>query len=164
MPVLANIGVIDDKSEALDEVLNLLGRRNLLYKIVSKPEPGLDVNIRIGSPQYPAEAASDPNGFAARVREQLSDSKRLVRVYGSYTVLAHLTGERDRARLHLLNYGRRPARDLRVRVRGSFEQVRLADSTDTAQQAKDVAIQDGGTEVTVPLLQTYSIIDFERRH
>src|SRR5262245_12090798 len=33
LPSLVNIGVIDNGSPALDEVLNLLGRRNLLYRV-----------------------------------------------------------------------------------------------------------------------------------
>ena len=92
------------------------------------------------------------NDFAARVREELSDEKRLVRVFGSYTVLAHLTGEGGRARLHLLNYGNRPVEDLRVSVLGTYEQVQLAESSNPEQHAKDVTIDNGRTEVTVPLL------------
>ena len=164
MPVLANIGVIDDSSVELDEVLNLLGRRNLLYKVVREPDPSLDLNVRLGTPQYPREAAKDPNDFAARVREELSDEKRLVRLFGSYTVLAHLTGEGRRARLHLLNYGNRPAEDLRVSVLGTYEQVRLAESSNPDQRATDVTVDNGRTEVTVPLLRTYAVIDYSRTH
>ena len=162
MPALANIGVIDDKSEEIDEVLNLLGRRNLLYRVVSEPDPTLDLNVRLGSPQYPRDAAKDPNDFAARVREQLSDDKRLVRLYGSYNVLAQLTGEKGRRRLHLLNYSGRPVQDLRVRVLGAFGQVRLAESSDPAQKAADVAVENGGTELTVKVLRTYAVVDFEQ--
>ena len=34
---MANIGVVEDKSPALDEVLNMLTRRNLLYRVVPRP-------------------------------------------------------------------------------------------------------------------------------
>jgi hypothetical protein len=43
MPMLANIGIVDDGSPEMAEVLNLLSRRNLLYRvvtcIVSSPRP-----------------------------------------------------------------------------------------------------------------------------
>jgi hypothetical protein len=162
LPVLANIGVVDDGSADLDEVLNLLGRRNLLYKVVRAPDAALDLNVRLGTPQYPREAAKDANDFAARVREELSDEKRLVRLFGSYTVLAHLTGEGGRVRLHLLNYGNRPVEDLRVSVLGTYEQVQLAESSNPEQHGKDITSDNGRTEVTVPLLRTYAVIDFSR--
>jgi hypothetical protein len=159
LPVRANIGVIDDGSPEIEEVLNLLGRRNLLYKVISKPDPSLDVNVRLGTKQFPRDAAADPNGFAARVREQLGDDKRLVRLFGSYTVLAHLTGEQGRARLYLLNYSPRPVRDLRVRVAGEFAGITLAEAVDPAQTAKDIIMSEGGTELTVSNLRTYAVVD-----
>jgi hypothetical protein len=159
LPVRANIGVIDDGSAEIEEVLNLLGRRNLLYKVIRKPDPSLDVNVRLGTKQFPRDAAADPNGFAARVREQLGDDKRLVRLFGSYTVLAHLTGNRGRARLYLLNYSPRPVRDLRVRVLGEYGEVKLAEAADAAEAAKDIMMSEGGTEFTVPALKTYAVVD-----
>ena len=101
MPALANIGIVDDGSEGIAEVLNLLSRRNLLYRVVSAPERTLDINIRVGSEQYPRSSIANPNDFAARVRERLKDEKRLVRLFGTYTVLVNLTGAGDRARLLL---------------------------------------------------------------
>ena len=97
MPVRANIGMIDDGSPEMAEVLNLLNRRNLLYQVVKEPDPKLDLNIRIGSKQYPRDSVKNPSDFAARVREQLSDEKRLIRLYGTYTVLVNLTGEGGRS-------------------------------------------------------------------
>ncbi|MDQ6704326.1 MAG: hypothetical protein M3Z85_00020, partial [Acidobacteriota bacterium] len=46
LPAMANIGVIDDGSNAAGEIMNLLARRNLLFKIVTSPDPKLGVNIR----------------------------------------------------------------------------------------------------------------------
>ena len=40
---MANIGVVDGPSPLLGEVLNLLSRRNLLYTVVPKPDPTLDL-------------------------------------------------------------------------------------------------------------------------
>ena len=60
MPELVNIGVVDDGSPAMGEVLNLLTRRNLLYKVVKEPDPGLDLNVQLGTPDFPAESGREP--------------------------------------------------------------------------------------------------------
>jgi hypothetical protein len=162
MPVRANIGMIDDGTPEMAEVLNLLNRRNLLYRVVKEPDPKLDLNIRIGSKQYPRESVKNPSDFAARVREQLSDEKRLIRLYGTYTVLVNLTGEGGRSRLHLVNYSKRPGNDVRVRVLGAYSQVKLAEAADASEAAKDIIVTEGGTEFTVPLLTTYAVVDLNR--
>jgi hypothetical protein len=159
LPVMANIGVVDDGSPALGEVLNLLGRRNLTYRVVKDKAPHLDLLVRLGSKDFPAEAAANPNDFAARVREKLTDDKRLLRVYGSYTVIGHLTGDASKGRLYLLNYGRNPARDVHFRVLGSYSRVRVLDSADPKLQHSDFSLHRGGTEFTIPVIQTYTIID-----
>jgi len=164
MPTLANLGVVDDGSEEIPEVLNLLSRRNLLYKVIKEEDPKLDLNIRLGSKQFPKDSARNPNDFAARVRERLGDEKRLVRIFNSYSVLTNLTGAGDRRRLHLVNYARLPAKDVRVRVSGVYEIVMLADSADPAQQARDIVIADGGTEFTLGRLTTYAVVDLEPKH
>jgi len=46
LPLRANIGFVDDGSAEAGEVMNLLTRRNLLFRIVTAPDPGLDLNIR----------------------------------------------------------------------------------------------------------------------
>lgn len=161
LPVRANIALIDDRSDEMPEVLNLLSRRNLLFKVASAPDPQADLNIRIGSKQYPRDAVLDPNDFAARVREQLTDDKRLVRLFGTYTVLVNLTGDKRRSRLHLVNYSRRPVTDVRVRVLGKYKNVRLSEANDPAQKASDVTVVNGATEFTVPALKTYAIVDLE---
>ena len=120
---MVNIGVVDDASPLLDEVLNLLTRRNLLYKVVPAPDRTLDLNVQLGTPDFPAEAAANPYEFAARVRAKLGDDKRLVRLYGTSTVIARLTGDTKRARLFLLSFSSRRQQDagaqaIRVRVSG----------------------------------------------
>src|SRR5439155_20487416 len=42
LPALANIGVIDDGSAETGEVLNLLARRKLLFRLVQAQDPTLD--------------------------------------------------------------------------------------------------------------------------
>ena len=163
MPVRANVGIVEDKSDEFPEVLNLMSRRNLPYKVVAAPDKKLDLNIQIGSAQYPKDAVSDPNDFAARVREKLTDEKRLVRLFNTYTVLVNLTGERAKSRLYMVNYSRRPVKDVRVRVLGEFKEVRLAEASDASIAAKDVVVTGGATEFTVPHLATYAVVDLAQK-
>src|SRR5204863_5212029 len=78
MPGLANIGLIDDGSPVLGEVMNMLTRRNLLYRIVKAPERDLAVTVQLGSKDFPKESAADPNDFAARLRDKVGDDNRFV--------------------------------------------------------------------------------------
>jgi hypothetical protein len=162
LPVRANIGIIDDGTPELGEVLNLLGRRNLSYKVVTAPDPKLDLNIKIGTDQYPRSAIANPADFAARVREKLKDEKRVIRVFNSSTIISYVTGDEKHTRVHLLNYGRRPSRDVRIRVLGEFSKVNLKEANNPNQQAADVLIADKGTEWTVGELPVYAVIDLER--
>jgi hypothetical protein len=163
MPVRANIGIIDDKSVDLPEVLNLLSRRNLPYRVVAEPDKKLDLNIKIGSAQYPRDAVKNPNDFAARVREKLTDEKRLIRLFNTYTVLVNLTGDASKGRLYMVNYSRRPARDVRVRVLGNYAEIKLAEASDAAMAAKDVVVTGGATEFTVPQIVTYAVVDLRQK-
>ena len=159
MPVRANVGILDDKSDELPEVLNLMSRRNLPYKVVAAPDKKLDLNIQIGSAQYPRDAVKNPSDFAARVREKLTDEKRLVRLFNTYTVLVNLTGEGGKSRLYLVNYSKRPVKDVRVRVLGAYKDVKLAEASDASMAAKDILVAGGATEFTLPQIVTYAVVD-----
>ena len=93
LPVMANIGIVDDHSPAMDEVLNMLTRRNLLYRVVPARDRQLDITVQLGTKDFPKESADNPSDFAARVRAKLGDDRRLVRLYGATTIIAHLTGD-----------------------------------------------------------------------
>ncbi len=172
MPALANIAVVDDHSPALDEVLNMLSRRNMLYRVVSAPDRKLDLTVQLGTKDFPTEATANPSDFAARVREKLGDDKRLVRLYGTSTVIAHLTGDGKRARLYLLSYtrsrgqqggnqqiGNQPA-GIRVRVLGRY---RPSVAAYGAPDAKLIDVENPGnaTEFTLPAFNTLAIIDLD---
>src|SRR5215472_12676224 len=58
LPPRANIGFLDDGSPEAGEVMNLFTRRNLLFRIVPAPDSKLDLNIRLGAPEYPRSAAA----------------------------------------------------------------------------------------------------------
>jgi hypothetical protein len=156
LPVRANIGVLDDGSDTLAEVLNLMARHNLLFHVVPAADLKYDLNIR----QVPANA--DPYEFAMQIRRQLTDEKRLLRIYGSNLVLARLTGDAAQARLHLLNYGKGTVKGLRVRVLGSYPQGKLSAYGHPHAALEDYTVQDGATEFTIPEMGTYAVVDLRR--
>ena len=162
LPAMANIGVIDDGSDQSGELMNLLSRRNLLYKIVTGPDPHLDLNVRLGSKEYTNEDASNPAMLAQKIRSQLTDDKRLLRLYGSEVVVARLTGDRDRARIHLLNYANRPVSGLRVRVLGAYSRGSIAAFDKPDLKLQDFESRGGAVEFTLPEMSTYAVIDLSK--
>ena len=166
LPAMVNIGVVDSSSPLLNEVLNLLTRRNLLYKVVPAPDRTVDLNVQLGTPDFPAEAAANPYEFAARVRAKLGDDKRLVRLYGTSTVIARLTGDKSRARLYLLSFSSRRQQDtsaqgIRVRVQGRYQPVKLAAYGNPEAKVSDVRHPGTTTEFWVPDFNTCAIVDLE---
>jgi hypothetical protein len=168
MTVMANIGVVDDHSPAMGEILNMLTRRNLLYRVIPAPDSKFDVVVQLGSKDFPKEAAANPSEFAARVRAKLGDDKRLVRLYGASTTIAHLTGDGKRTRLYLLTYGRSRSQQgsaqqsIRIRVLGSYRPVRFA-GYGAAADAKltDIEHPENTTEFSVPPFNICAIVDLE---
>ena len=161
MPLRANIGIVDDGSDVTGEVLNLMARRNLLFKVLMAPDPRLDLNVKIGTKEYPADEAADPYTFAGRLRQDLTDEKRLVRIFGSDVVIVRLTGDGARLRVHLLNYANRSVKGLRVRVRGEFRKAEPAAFGQAKTELLDFAAREGSTEFTVPLIDTYAVVDLQ---
>lgn len=156
LPVMANIGVLDDGSDTIAEVLNLLARHNLLFHVV--PATGLKYNLNIR--QVPANA--DPYEFAMQIRRDLTDEKRLARIYGSNVVLVRLTGDAAQARLHLLNYGKATVKGLRVRVLGSYQHSRLSAFKHPGITLEDYTVEAAATEFTIPETGTYAVVDLRR--
>jgi hypothetical protein len=153
MPAMANIGVIDDGSDTMAEVLNLLARHNLLFRVIPAADAKYDLNIR-NVPE-----AANPYAFAMTVRRDLTDEKRLLRIYGSNVVLVRLTGDGKHARVHLLNYGTAAVKGLRVRVLGTYAKGKLAVFDHPGEALADYSAQDGATEFTIPELGTSAIAD-----
>jgi hypothetical protein len=180
LPPMANIGVVDDKSPAMSEILNLLTRRNLLFRIVTSPDRSLNLTVQLGTKDFPKESAANPSDFAARVRAKLGDDNRLVRLYGTSTVIARLTGDGKRARLFLLSYGGRrgggggggggqqrgpqPQTGIRVRVLGRYQPTAVA-AYGSPADAKLLDVENPGntTEFTLPSFTTVAIVDLERQ-
>jgi hypothetical protein len=161
-PVMANIGVVDDGSSETGELMNLLTRRNLLYRIVPAPDPKLDLSVRLGSAEYPRTEAANPDMLARKIRSELGDDKRLLRLYGSEVVIARLVGNGDRARLHLLNYASRPVSGLRVRVRGKWSRQEAHGYGEPQLKLRDVSMDGDAAEFTIPEMSTYVAVDLAR--
>ena len=162
LPVMANIGIIDDGSDETGEVMNLMARRNLLFRVVLTPDPYCDLNVQIGTAEFSKDDASDPFAFATLVRKKLTDEKRLVRLYGSDVVLARMNGDAGRVRVHLINYGGGKVDGLRVRVRGEYAHGTLAAFGIQNAALTDYGIADGGTEFTIPSMNVYAVVDLKK--
>ncbi len=164
LPELANIGYMDDGSRESAEVMNLFVRRNLLFKIVKEPDPKLDLTVQLGTANYSKKDALNPGHFAQLVRGDLTDDKRLLRIYGSDVVVGRLEGDGNRVRVHLLNYDRNSEmpQGVRVRVKGVFPKHKEAVFGDPAAKLKDFSTDAVATEFTVPRLAAYAVIDLSR--
>ena len=159
---IADIGVIDDGSPEMGEAMNLLTRRNLLFKIVPAPAPQFTVNIKLGSKEYPRASAADPNEFAQKIRQRLGDENRSLRVYGSEMVICRLTGAGSRARLSLLNYSGREVDGLRVRLRGSYGRGDANVFGQGRVVLEDFVNDESSTEFSIPKMGIYAVIDLFR--
>jgi hypothetical protein len=162
LPVVADLAVVDDGSAVTGEVMNLLARRNLLYQVVPTSSAKFRINITVGSPQYPRDEAADPSAFALKIRRQLTDDQRTLRVFGSETVICRLTGDERQIRLHLINYGGRDIEGLRIRVRGSYASGASHVAGVGRVPLQDHVIESGSTEFSVPRLTTYAVVDLVR--
>jgi hypothetical protein len=159
---LADIGFVDDGTPEAREAMKLLERRNLLFRAVERADPTLDLNVQIGSEEYPRSAAADPHEFATHVRMKLTDQRRLLRIYGSDVVLGHVSSVGETTRVHLLNYGPSgTVAGLRVRVDGIFSKAELASFGTNTAEVVDLRVRDGGTEFTVPEIVLYAVVDLE---
>ena len=165
MPPAVNIGMLDDGSPLAGEIMNLLARKNLQFKVIPAPESGYDLVFRLGS-EKPNTYPANPADYAESIRQQLGDEKRVVRIYGTSSVLVRLTGTAGKARLHLVNYTQNTIEAVRIRVKGDWPR-RSAAAVDSAAQPvaltlDDPVVEGGFTEFTIPSLPLYAIVDLAR--
>ena len=159
LPNIADFGFVDDGSDIAAEVMKLLVRRNLLFARVDAPASRFKLNVVLGAEGYSREEALDnPSAFARKVRVQLTDAQRSLRVYGTEVVIARLAASATRARLHLLNYGGRELEGLRIRVRGRFREGELRLPAGPSKLADQVVIE-GATEFSIPRMTAYALVD-----
>jgi hypothetical protein len=161
LPPIADLAVVDDGSPVSGEVINLLTRRNLLLQVVTAPSARFKINVAVGTADYPIAEAADPSAFAQKIRRQLTDEQRTLRVYGSEVVICRLTGDGKQVRLHLLNYGGREIEGLRIRLRGTYAQGEAAIAGTGRLPLTDFVAADGATEFSVPRIASYAVIDLK---
>jgi hypothetical protein len=159
LPPIADLAVVDDGTAVTGEVMNLLARRNILFQVVKSPAAQFRINIAMGTAAYPLAEAADPSAFALKVRRQLTDEQRTLRVYGSEVVICRLTGDGAQVRLHLLNYAGREIEGLRIRIRGAYGKGDAFVAGTGRLPLDDFAVTDGATEFSLPRLATYAVID-----
>ncbi len=152
---VADFGVIDDGSDTAAELLNLLTRMNLLYKSEQKPDPRFQVNVR------PREEAKNPSEVAHKIRSQIGDENRSLRLYGSEVVVARLLAGDHQARVFLINYSGRPVLGLRVRIRGTYSTADLHLPGSPNSPIADLTQDAPATEFTVPELHVFAVIDLK---
>jgi hypothetical protein len=159
---LVNVAVADDGSPEVGEVMNLLARHNLLFRVSDTPVASIAVNIQLGTAEYPKASATNPDAFAQKIRERITDSKRILRIYGSDVVLGHVEGDPGRMRLHLINYSDRPVYGLRVRLLGAYPKSKIA-AFEGKAELQDFDAQSGATEFTLPELKRYAVVDLSSK-
>lgn len=161
---MVNIGFIDDGTPESGEFMNLLVRRNLLFRTVSAPDPALDLTVKLGTADYPTSEAGNPSLLAEKVRANLTDDKRLLRIYGSYLVVGRLAGDQKQVTLFLLNYGadRVPVDGIRMKVLGDYAIKNLADFGAPNEAPADGLRSGNSVEFTLKTLSTFAVVNFAR--
>lgn len=147
-----NFTISDDGTFQAGEVMNLLSRRNLLYKIV----PAAKADFKLEKPANPYEYVLD-------LRDKFGDDKRAFRLFGSELTVAEVAREGRKVRIHLLNYGSRPVDTLRLRVRGGYTEASAKAHIYGSDNARLTEWQRDGafTEFTLTALPLYGVIDLE---
>jgi hypothetical protein len=162
LPGVADIALIDDRSPATGEVMNLLSRRNLLFKVVDAPSRQFPINIKLGTKEFPESDAADPSAFAQKIRRQLTDERRTLRIFGNEVVICRVTGDKSRLRLHLLNYSGRQIEGMRVRLRGNYGVANMRAFGYGKIEPEEIVVAGGATEFTVPKLGVYAMVDLPK--
>ena len=165
MAELCNFDYVDDGTPASAEVMNLLIRSNLLFKVVKAPAAsGTGMSVALGSREYPKADASNPKLLAEKVRAAVTDEKRLFRIYGSYVVIGKLTGTNDHRRLFLLNYGgaKGNADGVRIRVLGEYSKYKVSEFQSSGVKVSDYKVTQKATELTLANLSDLTIVDFKK--
>jgi hypothetical protein len=164
LPPIVNFEFVDDGTPESGEFMNLLIRRNLLFRVVQKPDPASGVTVKLGSPRYPRSEAANPSLLAEKVRAEITDEKRVLRIYGSEIVVARLEGDENSARVYLLNYaGNELVVDgIRVRVLGKYTHFKVSVAGVPDQTVSDPLSSTEATEFTLKHLNTLAVIDLAR--
>jgi hypothetical protein len=159
---IADIGFVDDGSAISAEVMNLMLRDNLLFAVIPASSSNYKLTVRLGAGDYPASSVNDADSIARTIRANLTDARRSIRIFGTSVVIARLTGEPDKLRLHLLNYGAAShirVGAFRVRLLGRYDRSQIHSFDTPGEKLVDYEVQSDATEFTVPELNTYAVVD-----
>lgn len=162
---VADIGFIDDGSPAAGEVMNLLVRDNLLFKVIPSKEPDLKLVVPFGSPEYPLRDAKNPDALAHKIRANLTDGRRSLRIYGTSIVIGRLMQEPGCLRLNLLNYGAGSGARIaafRVRILGHYSRAELRSYDSPNDRLIEYDAAADATEFTVPDLKAYAVVNLTK--
>ena len=158
LPPVSDFAVVDDGSAQMAEIMNLLVRRNLLFRPSKQADPSR-LTVQIGAKDFPKAAAANPSDFAVLVRHKLTDEKRSLRVFGSENVIARFESDGKKGRLHVLSYGQRPVEGVRIRVRGKFQNADISAFGITSAKVAELS-QDGDfTEFSIMEIRPYVAVD-----
>mgnify|MGYP001484386626 CR=1 FL=1 len=107
---------------------------------------------------------ANPAVLAEKVRANLTDEKRLIRLYGSELVVARLLGSRDTASVFLLNYGaeRLPVEGIRVKILGGYKIQSVSDFGLPDEVPLDVSQTSESTEFTIKDLSMFAVVNLAR--
>ena len=158
LTVVSDFVVVDDGSAQTGEVMNLLIRRNLLFR-TGKHGDKAPLVVEIGTKEFPKAAAQNPSDFAIAVRHKLTDEKRGLRVYGSENVIARLESDGKSARVHILNYGTRGVDGIRLRVRGVYKNATANVFGAPGAKVEELLTEGGFTEFTLMEMKQYAVVD-----
>jgi hypothetical protein len=159
LPPVADFGVVDDGSDTTGELLNLLTRMNLLFQGEKNADRKFHLNVRLGTKEFPLEEAKNPSEVAHKIRSEIGDDNRSLRLYGTEVVVGRLLAGPRQARLFLLNYSARPVLGLHVRIRGAYSQGDLRQPGAADTHPVDWNQDGGATEFSVPELRVFAVID-----
>lgn len=144
-----NFTVSEDGSFQAGEVMNMLSRRSISYRVASKGDYALTSKM---TNAY--EAMQD-------IREKLGDDRRVLRLFGSELTLAVAARNGNRVRVHMVNYGQRPVEHLRIRVQGVFREANIKAYLYGGIASKFTDFESGKdyTEFTLESLGPYGVLD-----
>ena len=171
---IANVGVVTTDPMKSFEVMNLLARHNVPFRIIdaarlqavsltpfkllivtdqSTESAALGEFVRHGGTIVTAKPGMDPNALALDVRRQLGRENRAIDIWNGITVMAAPYEDPDEASVlvTVVNYAHQPL-PVQMRVRGTFSQVHF-ESPEQEATLLSHERRDGYTEFVIPALR-----------
>jgi hypothetical protein len=171
---IANVGVMTADPMKSFEVMNLLARHNVPFRIVDaarlqaadlaafkllvladgrSESAAVTEFARKGGIVVTAKPGTDPNALALDIRRQLGRHNRAIDIWNGTTVIAapFEDPEEEGVLVTVVNYAHQPL-PVQMRVRGSFSQVHY-ESPEQEATLLSFERRDGYTEFVIPALR-----------